>query len=520
MANFQLFSTRNVPATNTLNEAGGRAYQLTPQHALAQYALTGCLNQTYYASAEQQLEKTLKLLTGVSPEFIAKTAIYARQKGFMKDMPALLCAALTTRDWDAFSITFDHVIDSGRMLRTFMQIMRSGVVGRKSLGTRPKRKVQQWLTRQPGETLFNASVGQSPSLADVIKMMHPKPATPEQQALFAYLLDRPHDAAQLPESVKAFERFKANPKQPVPDVPFQRLTSLELTTEHWTQLAHQVSWQTLRMNLNTFQRHGVLEKSENVRRIAARLRDPEAIRKARVFPYQLLAAYLNVDESMPGLLRDALQDALELALAHVPSFEGKKVYVLPDVSGSMSSAVTGSRGSATSKVRCIDVAGLMAAAVLRKNPTAEVIPFEQEVVTRLTLNPRDTVLTNAQKLASIGGGGTSCSAPLELLNQRQAGGDLIIYVSDNESWLGSTQARGTAVMYQWELFKRRNPQAKLVCIDIQPYAHTQAPERHDILNIGGFSDQVFEVIHDFSQGALNPEHLVGKIENVSLSPLH
>jgi hypothetical protein len=38
---------------------------------------------------------------------------------------------------------------------------------------------------------------------------------------------------------------------------------------------------------------------------------------------------------------------------------------------------------------------------------------------------------------------------------------------------------------------------KLVCIDLQPYATVQAPDREDILNVGGFSDAVFEVVAGF-----------------------
>ena len=34
--------------------------------------------------------------------------------------------------------------------------------------------------------------------------------------------------------------------------------------------------------------------------------------------------------------------------------------------------------------------------------------------------------------------------------------------------------------------------AKLVCIDIQPYGTTQAKSRPDIINVGGFSDAVFD----------------------------
>ena len=194
-----------------------------------------------------------------------------------------------------------------------------------------------------------------------------------------------------------------------------------------------------RMNLNTFQRHGVFADAEMVEIIADRLRDPEAIRKARVFPYQLLAAYKTAvaNTAIPRQITEALQDAMEIATGNVPKIRGT-VWIFPDVSGSMQSAVTGYRKGATSAVRCIDVAALVAASVLRRNPLAEVIPFSDSVVP-VNLNPRDSVMTNANKLARLPSGGTNCSAPLYELNRRKASGDLIIYVSDNESWVDSTR---------------------------------------------------------------------------------
>jgi 60 kDa SS-A/Ro ribonucleoprotein len=143
--------------------------------------------------------------------------------------------------------------------------------------------------------------------------------------------------------------------------------------------------------------------------------------------------------------------------------------------------------------------------MLRKNPEAEVLPFDDKVVPA-RLNPRDTVMTNAAKLAALPQGGTNCSAPLAHLNQRAAQGDMVIYMSDNQSWVDAANAksRGTATMVEWNRFKSRNPQARLVCVDIQPYATTQAAEREDILNVGGFSDQVFETIMEFAAGRLTP----------------
>ncbi|ADU39266.1 vWA domain-containing protein [Variovorax paradoxus] len=517
MANLQLFQTQRgalLPSANALNEAGGVAYALSPKHQLAQLAATGCLNNTFYAHAQDQLDAVLALAREVDPVFVAKTAVYARRAGHMKDMPALLAATLAVRDVSLLAKVFPRVVDNGKMLRNFVQMLRSGAVGRKSLGTRPKKLVQQWLLQATEAQLLNASVGNTPSLADVVKMVHPKPAEAWRAAWFAWLIDRPYALEALPPVTQAFERFKRDRSLEVPDVPFQMLTALELDAQGWAQIAQRGSWQMVRQNLNTFARHGVFELPGLAKAVAAKLRDPQAVAKARVLPYQLMAAFTATGAEVPHVVKEALQDAMELALANVPVFEGR-VVVCPDVSGSMSSPVTGHRGSATSAVRCIDVAALVAAAVLRRNADARVLPFETKVVS-LQLNPRDSVMTNAAKLAAVGGGGTSCSAPLALLNKEKAKADLVVLVSDNESWADRARGRGTTTMQEWAAFKERNPTARLVCIDIQPYATTQAQERDDVLNIGGFSDEVFKLLAVYAAGGLGADHWVGVIEETSI----
>ena len=84
MANTTLFQSikNRLTKTDTHNEAGGIAYTLTPKQQLAQLAATGCLNNTYYADAQSQLDQVLKLAESLDAEFIAKTAVYARQKRF------------------------------------------------------------------------------------------------------------------------------------------------------------------------------------------------------------------------------------------------------------------------------------------------------------------------------------------------------------------------------------------------------------------------------------------------------
>ena len=514
MANQTLFASLRdalIPKTNTVNSENAPAYALAPKQALAQYAATGCFGRTFYSNASEQLTRVLELCNSVDPKFVAQVAVYSRSQALMKDMPALLCAWLSVAEPMLHQAVFARVIDSTRMLRNYVQILRSGVVGRKSLGTAPKRLVSEWLASRDAEELFRSSVGQNPSFADVLKMVHPKPAGKEREAFYGYMLGRPHDANALPKLVLQFEQFKAGETLQVPNLPFTMLSPM-LSQEDWVSVAKNASWQTTRMNLNTFARHGVFEAQRMAELIADRLRDTVEIRRARVFPYQLLTAYQNCDAAVPRVVRDALQDAMETAIGNVPSIDGD-VVVCPDVSGSMSSPVTGHRAGSTTSVRCIDAAALVAAAVLRKNQSATVLPFEETVVA-VNLDSRDNVMTNAGRLAAIGGGGTNCSAPLRLSNQRKAKADLVVFISDNESWVDRRHGRETALLAEWSAFRQRNPKARLVCVDIQPNQTTQAAEREDILNIGGFSDQVFDVIGAFAAGQLEADHWIARIEAV------
>src|SRR5689334_2162109 len=101
MANQQLFRSvgraRTMPRAEARNAHGAPAYARSGRLGLAQLAATGCLSDTFYADAGDELKRVQDLAAQVSPEFVAKTAIYARQRGFMKDMPALLLALLTAR---------------------------------------------------------------------------------------------------------------------------------------------------------------------------------------------------------------------------------------------------------------------------------------------------------------------------------------------------------------------------------------------------------------------------------------
>ena len=217
MANKSLFSSLKalLPRATVRNEAGGPAYASGPKHALAQFAATGCFNGTYYADADSQLDTLKSLIAQVNDNvFLAKLAVYSRERAFMKDMPAALTATLAARDTVLFHQAFDRAIDNGRVLRTLFQMIRSGQFGKKSLSSSLQRAFQRWLNTASSEKLLSASIGHDPSLRDILRMARPTPSDNARRAMFGWLTDKeqskwaPATEADLPEQIRLLVAFR------------------------------------------------------------------------------------------------------------------------------------------------------------------------------------------------------------------------------------------------------------------------------------------------------------------------
>lgn len=544
MANKNLFSVNATVKPAVVNDAGGRAYTLSHKQALANYACMGTFNGTYYADASVHLDRLKEIVKNLKsePEFVAKVAVYSRNQAYMKDMPAFLCAQLAAwGEAELFRKVFRKVIDNGKMLRNFIQIGRSGQTGKvlnMSSGA-IRHAIRDWFKYKKADYIFRNSIGNDPNMRDILRMARPTPSDDEKAALFGYLKGAQYVAesdayvtynrdgsvmytqpfGNLPQIVKDLELFKrANAKgdysKEVPEVDFRLLDSVvtpDQAKKLWVNQARNGGWHMLRMNLNNFVKYGVFDSNEMVDLVAERLRDREAVLNSKVFPYQIMTSYLFATNA-PQKVRSALQDAMEIAVENTPTIEGS-VYVCVDTSGSMTSPITGQRPDATTVVNCVQVAGLYASCVLRKNGHAKVIPFDTSVHL-VDLNERDTVLTNTQKLNRLGGG-TDCSSAMRYINQNYKTGDVVIFISDYESWVDSGYGlRATGLMSEWNTFKGQNPRAKLVCMDLTPRTNHQVKEHKDILQVGGFSEEVFNVVASFLSG--DADNWLNVIGNVSL----
>jgi 60 kDa SS-A/Ro ribonucleoprotein len=288
LANKTLFASLKslLPRATVRNEAGGLAYQFAPKHALAQLAATGCFNGTFYATAETQLDELRKLIDQVDDNvFLAKLAVYARERAFMKDMPAALLAVLSKRDSQLMHKVFDRVVDNGRVLRTLFQLIRSGQFGRTSLSSSLQRAFQRWLNEASVGTLLSASIGDKPSLRDVLRLARPTPKDNARRALFGWLTGKeiekwaPATEADLPEQVQgliAYRKAESAEAQALIlgnlSVRWDLLADAAQGPLVWKAIAHQMGPQALRMNLNTLVRHEVFSNGTRTRRCRRRSR--------------------------------------------------------------------------------------------------------------------------------------------------------------------------------------------------------------------------------------------------------
>ena len=306
----------------------------------------------------------LKLIDEVDDnQYLAKLALYAREKAFMKDMPAALLVALSVRDTELMHRVFDRVVDNGRVLRTVFQMIRSGQFknkagkGRVGLSSSVQRAFQRWLNTASVGKLLSASIGNDPSLRDILRMARPTPKDNARRAMFGWLTDKsidkwaPATEADLPVEVQSLIAYRNSESEEaqaliaggLDNVRWDLLSDAAKGPTVWAALARKMGPQALRMNLNTLLRHDVLATSAMVDYVADRIADESEIRRSKQFPYQYFAAYLNADDNVPQKIKTALHKAAEIACGNVPELPGP-VMVGLDTSGSMSSAVTGNRG--------------------------------------------------------------------------------------------------------------------------------------------------------------------------------
>jgi len=152
----------------------------------------------------------VRQLSRMVPEaWVAKCAVAAAENGLGREA-AMMLAVLTQRDVELLAKVFHRSVRDAGTLRHYVAYLRSNK--RRSLGTRPKKMIQDWLNARPAWRLRVEAFGEfRPTLADIVRLTHPKPVDGEHSIVFAWMAGRPVAADDLPE-------VPLEPPRGVPDV--------------------------------------------------------------------------------------------------------------------------------------------------------------------------------------------------------------------------------------------------------------------------------------------------------------
>lgn len=221
--------------------------------------------------------------------------------------------------------------------------------------------------------------------------------------------------------------------------------------------------------------------------------DENLIRKSLVLPFRYLTALDALEAgNLPraGEVVEALNEAVDKALANVPQFEGRTLVAL-DGSGSMNG-------------QPLKIGSLFASVLLKANP-ADLIVFSNEAH-YVTINRRDSTLAVAKAIAAKAPqGGTNFHAVFQMANRAY---DRVVLLSDMQGWIG-----GTAPTQTFETYKQRHQAApKVYSFDLQGYGTLQFPER-DVFCLAGFSDKTLETLKFLES---DKSALIARIDAVEL----
>ncbi len=505
-----------VAQSANLNHAGAPAYKHGLRDQVRNFLRCGTLSGTFYVSAQQDAVETIETLRRFGEQdavALAEEAISAREEGFMRTLPILAVVVLSgLPNKELFRETAKRVLKVPRDVAQFVLICKTGAVpgAEKFAGCRIG-SVKTFLESLSEYHGIKGTQMEKMPLRDLVRMAHPKPSSDQKRELFGWLSGHVESkSVSVNASVMALQKLKgttdvAEQVQLIREgrLPYEAVSAVVTSpdVEVWRALLEQAPTFNLMRNLATFHRHGVFANSQSVELAVSKLTREGAMRQAKILPfraYQAWKAYSALEGHDLRIVA-ALSDALTNSVANMPLFTGR-VCIAPDVSGSMHCPIKPNvpgkmYRSSSDELSCMEVAGIFAAGLLARSANAVVLPFSNDVID-VRLNPRDSVLANAQTISSIGGGGTAMAAPVDRLLEQRDVVDLYVAITDSEDWIGRFED-------SWRRYKAEvAPAAKAVLVTVVPDPYRVVPEStSDVHYVHGWSDAVLRYVSEIGGGA-------------------
>jgi 60 kDa SS-A/Ro ribonucleoprotein len=498
------FSTTKQVA-DTKNYMGEKAYTRSPKAELVNAVLTSFIETTYYEKADKRLTRISELVEKVAakdPVFVAKLAIFARDNFNMRSSSHVLIGEL------ARVHRGDNLV--GRALQRVAlrpdDVIEIVAYVDKPLPSQIKRGAARALSGYSEYQLAKYRGGSKKmKLVDVVNLVRPKHTDGLRKLVNGEL-----------KNTETWESMLSVPGADKAAV--------------WRELleSHKLGYMALLRNLRNI---AATNDTEAVRLAVARIRDPEAVRKSRQFPFRFLSAY----EALSGVathsgihfekgagstdeLIAAVEDAIRLSVGNLPLLRGTTA-ILSDNSGSMRGDSRGSALSANSSRKTSDIANLFAALYWLRADNTYVGLFGDELIAP-SMDRSAGVFENykiIEEAASHCGPGTEQGIYdfFEQALRDRTMIDRVFIFSDMQigknSWYGHRVGTARTFNQLFREYKEINPGVKVYSVDLRGYGSTVFSD--GIIEFAGFSDKIFNIVELTEQ---DPNALTRQIEAIEL----
>ncbi|RAJ83624.1 TROVE domain-containing protein [Chitinophaga dinghuensis] len=483
----------------TTNHEGHTAFKLTPEMELYTTVVTASLSDQFYEKGTEKLDRIRHMMEQVDPSFIAKLAVYAREKMYMRSIPMVLAVELAKKH------SGDNLVSQtvGRVVKRadeITELLAYYTMANERKETKKLHKLSKQV--QKGlSTAFNRfdeyQFGKydrktAITLRDALFLVHPKAKDEAQQELFNRI------AKQELATPYTWETQLSAAGQ------------VKYATEEDKKRAFRGTWEALiesqELGYMAMMRNlrNMLEAEigkEHIQDVCDVLSNPAAVRQSKQLPFRYLAAYRELREvqhGMTGKIMESLEAALHISIEHLKGFKSNtRVVIACDVSGSMQRPV-----SARSKVLAYDI-GLMLGMMLQSK-CEHVISGMFGDSWKVVNLPGKSILSNVDafyKREGEVGYSTNAHLVLEDLIQRKYQADKIMFFTDCQMWSTQHSPTTNALKQAWTKYKQLFPAAKLYLFDLAGLGHSPLNiQENDVHLIAGWSDKVFEVMEAIDNG--------------------
>lgn len=457
------FNTKKTTpqAKETVNYAGGHAYEKTAEVELISILLTSFVQDQFYKKSADTLKRLPELLAKVDPKFAAKAAIYARNTFGMRSITHVLAVEvakyLSGKEWS--KKFYEDIIrrpdDMTEIVSYYLNKNKN-----QALPNSLKKGFAKAFDKFDGYQIAKyKGEGNEVSLVDIVNLVHPKATTKNKKAL----------AELIGGTLKNTETWEA--KLSNAGQAESSSDKKEMKSQAWKELIEtkKIGYLALVRNLRN-----IMSQAPDVIDAACELlKDKNMIASSLILPFQYITAIEEIQKiggSDSRKIVSALEDAIETACSNVPKMPGKTC-VIYDRSGSMSGQPT-------------KIGGLFAA-VLAKSNNADVVLFGS-TAQHIDFNLRDSIFSISKKFNQVDLGGTKYSTFFDLMKDKY---DRLIILSDGEAW----GQMNSSTHYFNEYKKRTGSNPFLYNFDLAGNPTIQFVGNRVIFLVG-FSEKIFDLM--------------------------